>query len=78
MTTPDTAGKDKPVHQESYEVERHETVERETVQIKNGQKKVDRERKLDEGLEDSFPASDPPTKTYPDRRGPAGDPSTKP
>jgi hypothetical protein len=37
-----------------------------------------REEALDEALEETFPASDPPAPAQPTGRGPAGDPATKP
>ncbi len=36
------------------------------------------EAALDEALEETFPASDPPASSQPIGKGPAGDPATKP
>jgi hypothetical protein len=40
--------------------------------------KAHREAQLDEALEETFPASDPPATSQPLGKGPAGDPATKP
>jgi hypothetical protein len=41
-----------------------------------GKKQLDRD--LDRDLEDTFPASDPPSASQPTGNEPAGDPETKP